>query len=179
MGRDTMGVRGMTVPAGVRVLGMEIARPGTELFVITEKGYGKRTPVADYPLHHRGGQGVFTITMTAKKGQLTAMKVVEESDELMIISEEGVVIRTSVESISQLGRSAQGVRVMNVADSDKVCTCAIATEDKKKDGDADDFDENENADLNDADDTEVEADVDVEDEADEAEDEFDEIEDDE
>lgn len=52
MGRDTMGVRGMTVPAGVRVLGMEIARPGTELFVITEKGYGKRTPVADYPLHH-------------------------------------------------------------------------------------------------------------------------------
>ncbi len=73
MGRDTMGVRGMTVPAGVRVLGMEIARPGTELFVITEKGYGKRTPVADYPLHHRGGQGVFTITMTAKKGQLRAM----------------------------------------------------------------------------------------------------------
>ena len=183
MGRDTMGVRGMTVPAGVRVLGMEIARPGTELFVITEKGYGKRTPVADYPLHHRGGQGVFTITMTAKKGQLTAMKVVEESDELMIISEEGVVIRTSVESISQLGRFAQGVRVMNVADSDKACTCAIATEDKKKDGDedddADDFDENETADLNDADDTEVEADVDVEDEADEAEDEFDEAEDDE
>lgn len=183
MGRDTMGVRGMTVPAGVRVLGMEIVRPGTELFVITEKGYGKRTPVADYPLHHRGGQGVFTITMTAKKGQLTAMKVVEESDELMIISEEGVVIRTSVESISQLGRSAQGVRVMNVADSDKACTCAIATEDKKKDGDedddADDFDENETADLNDADDTEVEADVDVEDEADEAEDEFDEAEDDE
>ena len=183
MGRDTMGVRGMTVPAGVRVLGMEIARPGTELFVITEKGYGKRTPVADYPLHHRGGQGVFTITMTAKKGQLTAMKVVEESDELMIISEEGVVIRTSVESISQLGRSAQGVRVMNVADSDNVCTCAIATEDKKKDGDedddADDFDENETADLNDADDTEAEADVDVEDEADEAEDEFDEAEDDE
>lgn len=183
MGRDTMGVRGMTVPAGVRVLGMEIARPGTELFVITEKGYGKRTPVADYPLHHRGGQGVFTITMTAKKGQLTAMKVVEESDELMIISEEGVVIRTSVESISQLGRSAQGVRVMNVTDSDKVCTCAIATEDKKKDGDedddADDFDENETADLNDADNTEVEADVDVEDEADGAEDEFDEAEDDE
>ena len=182
MGRDTMGVRGMTVPAGVRVLGMEIARPGTELFVITEKGYGKRTPVADYPLHHRGGQGVFTITMTAKKGQLTAMKVVEESDELMIISEEGVVIRTSVESISQLGRSAQGVRVMNVADSDKVCTCAIATEDKKKDGDEDDdeddFDEVETVDSNDVDTDEIEADVDVEDEGD-VEDELDETEDDE
>lgn len=132
MGRDTMGVRGMTVPAGVRVLGMEVARPGTELFVITEKGYGKRTPVADYPLHHRGGQGVFTITMTAKKGLLTAMKVVNAGDELMIISEEGVVIRTPVGDVSQLGRSAQGVRVMNVADSDKVCACAIATDTKKK-----------------------------------------------
>ena len=77
MGRDTMGVRGMTVPAGVKVLGMEIAKPETELFVITEKGYGKRTPVSEYPEHHRGGQGVFTISMTAKKGLLTAMKVVE------------------------------------------------------------------------------------------------------
>ncbi len=141
MGRDTMGVRGMTVPAGVRVLGMEVAQPGTELFVITEKGYGKRTPVADYPLHHRGGQGVFTITMTTKKGLLTAMKVVRETDELMIISEEGVVIRTSVADISRLGRSAQGVRVMNVGDSDKVCACAIATDnenEQSKDSEADD-----------------------------------------
>ena len=70
MGRDTMGVRGMNVPPIARVLGMEIAKPGTELFVITEKGFGKRTPVSDYPDHHRGGQGVFTITMTEKKGLL-------------------------------------------------------------------------------------------------------------
>ena len=141
MGRDTMGVRGMTVPAGVRVLGMEVAQPGTELFVITEKGYGKRTPVADYPLHHRGGQGVFTITMTTKKGLLTAMKVVKETDELMIISEEGIVIRTPVSDVSRLGRSAQGVRVMNVADSDKVCACAIAADnesEQSKDSEADD-----------------------------------------
>ena len=132
MGRDTMGVRGMTVPAGVRVLGMEIARPGTELFVITEKGYGKRTPVSEYPEHHRGGQGVFTITMTAKKGLLTAMKVVKPTDELMIISEEGVVIRMPVEDVSQLGRSTQGVRVMNVSDTDRVCAAAIATDSSKK-----------------------------------------------
>lgn len=132
MGRDTMGVRGMTVPAGVNVLGMEIAKPGCELFVITEKGYGKRTPVSEYPEHHRGGQGVFTITMTAKKGLLTAMKVVKPTDELMIISEEGVVIRTPVSDISSLGRSTQGVRVMNVADEDKVTAVAIATDSTKK-----------------------------------------------
>ena len=132
MGRDTMGVRGMTVPAGVKVLGMEIAKPETELFVITEKGYGKRTPVSEYPEHHRGGQGVFTISMTAKKGLLTAMKVVKPENELMIISEEGVVIRTPVEDVSQLGRSTQGVRVMNVADSDRVTAVAIAADSSKK-----------------------------------------------
>ena len=132
MGRDTMGVRGMNVPAGVKVLGMEIAKPDTELFVITEKGYGKRTPVSEYPEHHRGGQGVFTISMTAKKGLLTAMKVVKADSELMIISEEGVVIRTPVEDVSQLGRSTQGVRVMNVADSDRVTAVAIATDSTKK-----------------------------------------------
>ena len=132
MGRDTMGVRGMTVPGDVKVLGMEIAKPDTELFVITEKGYGKRTPVSEYPEHHRGGQGVFTITMTEKKGLLTAMKVVREADELMIISEEGVVIRTPVEDVSQLGRSTQGVRVMNVAEEDKVTAVAIATDSTKE-----------------------------------------------
>lgn len=132
MGRDTMGVRGMTLPEGARVLGMEIARPETELFVITEKGYGKRTPTTEYPIHHRGGQGVFTITMTDKKGLLAAMKVVTIDDELMIISEEGVVVRTPVSGVSQLGRSTQGVRVMNVAENDKVTAIAIVTIGKKK-----------------------------------------------
>ena len=65
-----MGVRGMNVPADAHVLGMEIAKPGTDLFVITEKGYGKRTKIEEYPEHHRGGQGVYTITMTHKKGCL-------------------------------------------------------------------------------------------------------------
>ncbi len=132
MGRDTMGVRGMTVPVNAKVLGMEIARPETDLFVITEKGYGKRTPVAEYPVQHRGGQGVFTITMTAKKGQLAAMKIVGQDDEIMIVSEEGVVVRTAVSGISELGRSTQGVRVMNVADEDKVVAVAISSHGKKK-----------------------------------------------
>lgn len=125
MGRDTQGVRGMNVQADAKVLGMEIVRPGSELFVITERGYGKRTSVEDYPIHHRGGQGVFTITMTAKKGLLAAMKIVEENDELMIITEEGVVVRTPVEGVSQLGRSTQGVHIMNVVDKDKVTAVAV------------------------------------------------------
>lgn len=132
MGRDTMGVRGMTVNADARVLGMEIAHPGSDLFVITELGYGKRTPVAEYPEHHRGGQGVYTITMTPKKGLLAAMKVVDPTDEIMIITEEGVVVRTAVSGVSQLGRSTQGVHVMNVADKDKVTAVAIATSNDKK-----------------------------------------------
>jgi DNA gyrase subunit A len=152
MGRDTMGVKGMTVPADAHVLGMEIAKPGSDLFVITEKGYGKRTSIDEYPEHHRGGQGVFTITMTDKKGLLSVMKIVKPNDEIMIISEEGVVVRTPVSGISELGRSTQGVRVMNVADKDRVTAVAISSTGKKKrdqkvEGDgADDIDEIELAD---------------------------------
>ena len=132
MGRDTMGVRGMTLPEGERVLGMEIARPGTELLVLTDLGYGKRTPVSEYPSHHRGGQGVNTITMTSKKGQLAAMKIVDEHDEIMIITEEGVVVRTPVSGVSQLGRSTQGVHVMNVSGKDKIYAVATSTMDEKE-----------------------------------------------
>ena len=132
MGRDTMGVRGMTVNADARVLGMEIAHEGSDLFVITELGYGKRTPISEYPEQHRGGQGVYTITMTPKKGLLAAMKVVDEDDEIMIITEEGVVVRIAVSGVSELGRSTQGVHVMNVANKDKVTAVAIATSHEKK-----------------------------------------------
>ena len=152
MGRDTMGVKGMTVPADAHVLGMEIAKPGSDLFVITEKGYGKRTSIDEYPEHHRGCQGVFTITMTDKKGLLSVMKIVKPNDEIMIISEEGVVVRTPVSGISELGRSTQGVRVMNVADKDRVTAVAISSTGKKKrdqeaeGDDVDDIDEIELAD---------------------------------
>ena len=152
MGRDTMGVKGMTGPVDAHVLGMEIAKPGSDLFVITEKGYGKRTSIDEYPEHHRGGQGVFTITMTDKKGLLSVMKIVKPNDEIMIISEEGVVVRTPVRGISELGRSTQGVRVMNVADKDRVTAVAISSTGKKKrdqkveGDDVDDIDEIELAD---------------------------------
>ena len=143
MGRGTMGVRGMNVPADAHVLGMEIAKPGTDLFVITEKGYGKRTKIEEYPEHHRGGQGVYTITMTHKKGLLSVMKIVGPDDEIMIVSEDGVIVRTPVKGISELGRSTQGVKVMNVADKDKVCAVAIASTGKRKAKKAAPADENQ------------------------------------
>lgn len=152
MGRDTMGVRGMNVPPIAKVLGMEIAQPETDLFVITEKGYGKRTPIGEYPEHHRGGQGVFTITMTEKKGLLAAMKIVADDDEIMIMSEEGVVVRTPVVGISELGRSTQGVCVMKAAEGDRVTAVAISSRGgKKKKGtsDATEADELDEAQIDD------------------------------
>ena len=125
MGRDTTGVRGMTVGAEDHVLDMAIAKPDSDLFVITEKGYGKRTKLSEYPSHHRGGQGVYTITMTIKKGLLAAMKVVNDDDQLIIISEEGVVVRTPASGISELGRATQGVRAMNVDAKDKVTAVGV------------------------------------------------------
>ena len=133
MGRDTMGVRGMNVKAGDdRVLGMEIAPDDAELFVVTERGYGKRTSVKDYPLQNRGGMGVKTIQVTEKKGRLAGMKVVFPLHELMLISQEGVVIRVNAEDISRLGRSTQGVKVMNVGEADRVVALARVTAGKKK-----------------------------------------------
>ena len=132
MGRDTMGVKGMTVKEGERVLGMEIAPDDAELFVVTERGYGKRTSVPDYPIQKRGGMGVKTIQVTPKKGPLAGMKIVQPHHELMLISEEGVVIRVRAEDISKLGLSTQGVKVMNVAESDQVCALARVSAKKKK-----------------------------------------------
>ena len=132
MGRDTSGVRGITLKGDARMLGMEITNGNGDLFVITEKGYGKRTPVSEYPMHKRGGQGVYTITMTAKKGQLAACRVVGPQHELMIVSADGVVIRVKVPDISKLGRSTQGVKVMNVADADSVCALARMVAPKAK-----------------------------------------------
>jgi DNA gyrase subunit A len=132
MGRDTMGVKGMTIKPGETMLGMEIAPTGTELFVVTERGYGKRTTVDEYPEHHRGGQGVRTIQVTPKKGKLIGMKIVSPAHELMLISEEGVVIRVKAEDISKLGRSTQGVKVMNVAETDHVSAIARVSGGNKK-----------------------------------------------
>ncbi|OUO20159.1 DNA gyrase subunit A [Collinsella sp. An307] len=131
-GRDTSGVLGIRMKGDATVLGMEISNGRGDLFVITENGYGKRTPVEDYPLQNRGGQGVYTIQMTARKGKLAAMKTVGPQHELFIITENATVIRVKTDEISRTGRATQGVKMMSVADGDRVTAVARMTSAKKK-----------------------------------------------
>src|SRR3954451_7299875 len=135
MGRDTGGVRGMNVSRGDNwVLAMDVARDDTELLVVTENGYGKRTLVSDYPRKGRGTMGVKTITLTEKKGGLAGALIVQERDELVFISREGMVQRTGVSGISRYGRASQGVRVMNLRDDDVVSAVALVMEDSASTG---------------------------------------------
>ena len=131
-GRDTSGVLGIRMKGDATVLGMEITNGRGDLFVITERGFGKRTPVADYPCQNRGGQGVYTIQMTQRKGKLAAMKTVGPQHELFIITEGATVIRVKTSEISQTGRATQGVKMMSVADGDRVTAVARMTSAKKK-----------------------------------------------
>jgi DNA gyrase subunit A len=107
---------------------MDIARNDTELFVVTENGYGKRTPVSDYPVKGRGTKGVLTIRITEKKGGLAGALIVNSHQDLLFISQNGMVQRTGVGGISQMGRSTQGVKVMNIKDDDRVSAVALAAE---------------------------------------------------
>ncbi len=129
MGRDTSGVRGMNVSQkGNAVLAMDVARDDQELLVVTENGYGKRTPIPDYPVKGRGTMGVKTIQLTENKGALAGALVVREHQELVFISQNGMVQRTSVRGINKYGRASQGVRVMNIRDDDQVSAVALVVE---------------------------------------------------
>src|SRR3712207_285050 len=129
MGRDTAGVRGMNVSRGDNhVLAMDVARDDTELLVVTENGYGKRTPIADYPVKGRGTMGVQTIKLTEKKGGLAGALIVREHQELVFISQNGMVQRTGVKGISRYGRASQGVRLMNLREDDVVSAVALVVE---------------------------------------------------
>jgi DNA gyrase subunit A len=129
MGRDTSGVRGMNVSQGGNaVLAMDVARDDQELLVVTENGYGKRTPIPDYPVKGRGTMGVKTIQLTENKGALAGALVVREHQELVFISQNGMVQRTSVRGINRYGRASQGVRVMNIRDDDQVSAVALVVE---------------------------------------------------
>ncbi len=130
MGRDTSGVRGMNVSRGENhVLAMDVVRPDTELLVVTENGFGKRTPIEDYPLKGRGAMGVKTIGLTEKKGGVAGALIVREHQDLVFISQNGMVQRTGVRGISQQGRPAQGVKVMNMKEDDTVSAVALVVED--------------------------------------------------
>ncbi len=129
MGRDTSGVQGMNVKAkGNAVLAMDVARDDQELLVVTENGYGKRTLISEYPVKGRGTMGVKTIQLTENKGALAGALVVREHQELVFISQGGMVQRTSVRGISRYGRASQGVRVMNIRDDDQVSAVALVVE---------------------------------------------------
>jgi DNA gyrase subunit A len=129
MGRDTSGVRGMDVSgAGNYVLAMDVAQPGQGLLVVTENGFGKRTPVEEYRLTARGAKGVKTIAFTEAKGMLSGALVVREHQELVFISQNGMVQRTAVRGINRYGRTSQGVKVMNLREGDAVSAVALVAE---------------------------------------------------
>ena len=133
MARDTTGVRGMNVAGKIgreanRVLAMDVARDDAELFVVTENGYGKRTAIPEYPVKGRGTKGVLTVKLTPKKGGLAGALIVREHQDLLFISENGMVQRTQAGGISQMGRATQGVRVMNIRDDDLVSAVALVVE---------------------------------------------------
>jgi DNA gyrase subunit A len=129
MGRDTSGVKGMNVSRGDNwVLAMDIARPDNELLVVTENGFGKRTPVSEYALKGRGVMGVQTIRLTEARGGLAGALIVRDHQELVFISAQGMVQRTGVKGISQQGRATQGVTVMNLREDDHVSAIALVAE---------------------------------------------------
>src|SRR5215207_5584334 len=129
MGRDTSGVRGMDVAGKDNyVLAMDVARPGQDLRVVAEGGYGKRTSIDEYRLTTRGAKGVKTITFTEAKGMLSGALVVREHQELVFISQNGMVQRTAVRGINRYGRASQGVKVMNLREGDQVSAVALVVE---------------------------------------------------
>src|ERR1700754_4347874 len=129
MGRDTSGVRGMDVAdKNNYVLSMDVATPGQDLLVVTENGYGKRTSIDEYRLTSRGAKGVKTIQQTETKGALAGALVVREHQELVFISQNGMVQRTAVRGINRYGRASQGVKVMNLREGDAVSAVALVVE---------------------------------------------------
>ena len=105
-----------------------------ELLVVTENGYGKRTAIVEYPVKGRGAKGVLTVKLTAKKGGLAGARVVRERQELIFISQNGMVQRNAVDGISRMGRATQGVRVMNLKKGDRVSAVALVVESENGNG---------------------------------------------
>jgi DNA gyrase subunit A len=123
-GRNTMGVTGMRLPDVHSLLGMAVAEDDADIFCVTREGYGKRTPVSSYPTQKRGGQGVITIKDSPDRGDLVGVTTVRNNHELLLMSQEGTVIRVPVESVRTTGRNTMGVRVMNLRGADKVSSMA-------------------------------------------------------
>jgi DNA gyrase subunit A len=123
--RTSGGVRGIKLAKGGKVVSLEVVTPDHELLTITENGFGKRTPFEEYSAHHRGGQGIRNYEITKKTGTVVASRTVNSAMELIVISQDGIVIRTRMDGIRMTGRAAQGVSVINVAPGD--CVASLAT----------------------------------------------------
>ena len=131
MGRSATGVRGVNLRDGDKVVGASVITDQDEVLVITEKGYGKRTMAGEYPTKGRGGKGIKTANITEKNGPLAGLLTVKGDEDLMIITDTGVMIRTSVGNISQTGRSTQGVKVMRLDQDAKIVTFTTVQPDEK------------------------------------------------
>ena len=126
MGRDAVGVRGIRLREGDYVVGAARARAGRQVLSITEKGYGKRTPVEEYRITNRGGLGIKNYMVTEKTGGVVGIKVVDGSEDLLLATQGGILIRTPVESIRSAGRATQGVIVMRFKEEgDQVISMAL------------------------------------------------------
>ena len=131
MGRTASGVKGINLENNILV-GMEIATPGVDVLVVTENGYGKKTPIDEYRITNRGGKGVKTLNVTEKNGMLVSLKTVTDDRDLMIITDSGIVIRLSVDKISRMSRVTQGVRLINLKDNQTVSSTAIIDKDNQE-----------------------------------------------
>ena len=124
MGRGAAGVRGINLEDSVLV-GMEIATENVGVLVVTENGYGKKTPIDEYRITNRGGKGVKTLNITDKNGLITSFKTVTDDNDLIIITDEGIIIRLSVDKISKMSRVTQGVRLINLKKNQKVSSISV------------------------------------------------------
>jgi DNA gyrase subunit A len=123
--RASGGVRGVKLSKNGRLVSLEIASAGDQLLTVSAHGAGKRTPIEDYPLHHRGGSGVITFKVVSKTGPVAVARMVHDTQELIVISNQGIVLRTRMEGISIQGRPTQGVAVINLAPGDAVASVAV------------------------------------------------------
>ncbi|MFI3224059.1 DNA gyrase subunit A [Streptococcus suis] len=125
MGRTATGVRGINLREGDQLVGATMISDDQEVLVLTEKGFGKRTPASEYPTKGRGGKGIKTLKVAEKNGSLAGLTTVSGDEDIMVITDTGVIIRTSVANISQTGRSTMGVKVMRLNDEAKIMTFAL------------------------------------------------------
>jgi len=134
MGRDTMGVKGIELRSGDRVVGMVVVKRDATLLVVTEKGLGKCTDISEYRVQKRGGKGILTLNRTDKTGNVVTLMEVLPQDEIMLITKQGIIIRSSVAEVRTTGRNAQGVRLVNLDEKDCVTAVArVVPEDKSTD----------------------------------------------